>query len=391
MMARNTMSTTLIPPVTQIDPKRRLWLWSPAVPVTFIAAAFAYAWSGQWLWLLYAPLIIHVILPVLDQTLGEDFSNPSDESVVRMETDLYYRALVWAYVPSQIIGTVLGAWLVANRSMPWYAYAALVFLVGAINGVGIGTGHELGHKKEKWDQWLSKLALAPSMYGHFFVEHNRGHHKNVATPGDPASARMGESFWAFLPRTVIGSLRSAWSLEKQRLARQGLSVWSVDNDNLQAWAMTVVLFGALTLWLGWPVLLFLVLQGVYAASMLESVNYVEHYGLLRAKDASGAYVRCAPEHSWNSNHIVGNLILYHLQRHSDHHANPARRYQSLRHFEEAPQLPSGYAALITVAYVPALWFALMDHRVMKHYGGDIHKANVHPPAAERLLARWGRA
>jgi alkane 1-monooxygenase len=165
----------------------------------------------------------------------------------------------------------------------------------------------------------------------------------------------------------------------------------VDNDNLQAWAMTVVLFGALTLWLGWPVLLFLVLQGVYAASMLESVNYVEHYGLLRAKDASGTYVRCAPEHSWNSNHMVGNLILYHLQRHSDHHANPARRYQSLRHFEEAPQLPSGYAALITVAYVPALWFALMDHRVMKHYGGDIHKANVHPPAAARLLARWGRA
>ncbi len=384
------MSTLSQPLKTDVDEKRRLWLWSPAVPVTFIAATLMYTWTGHWWWLLYAPLVIHVLIPVLDQTLGEDASNPTDEAVARMETDVYYRALVWAYVPSQIIGTALGAWLVAMQSMPWYAYAALVFLVGAINGVGIGTGHELGHKKEKWDQWLSKLALAPSLYGHFYVEHNRGHHKNVATPGDPASARMGESFWAFLPRTVIGSLRSAWQLEKLRLARQGHGVWNIRNDNLQAWAMTVVFFGALALWLGWVVLPFLLLQGVYAASMLESVNYVEHYGLLRAKDAEGAYVRCAPEHSWNSNHIVGNLILYHLQRHSDHHANPSRRYQSLRHFEEAPQLPSGYAALITVAYVPSLWFAMMDHRVIKHYGGDVHRANVHPPATQRLIARWGR-
>jgi alkane 1-monooxygenase len=264
----------------------------------------------------------------------------------------------------------------------------LVLSVVSMNGVGIATAHELGHKKETLDRWLAKIALAPSLYGHFYVEHNRGHHRRVATPEDPASSRMGESFWAFLPRTVLGSLRSAWALERERLSKSGKSVWSTGNDNLQAWALSVVLYGALAILLGWPVLGFMVLQGVYGASMLEVVNYVEHYGLLRSKDASSRYVRCEPEHSWNSNHIVGNIVLYHLQRHSDHHAHPARRYQALRHFDAAPQLPAGYATMITAAYFPALWFALMDHRVVAHYAGDLGKINLQPSERQRLLKKW---
>jgi alkane 1-monooxygenase len=160
------------------------------------------------------------------------------------------------------------------------------------------------------------------------------------------------------------------------------------NENLQAWSLSILFYGILITWLGWPALIFLVLQGVYAASMLEVVNYVEHYGLLRQKDANGQYVRCAPEHSWNSNHIVGNIVLYHLQRHSDHHAHPTRRYQALRHFDEAPQLPGGYASMITVAYCPPLWFALMDHRVVKHYAGDLNKINLQPSARARIYRRW---
>jgi alkane 1-monooxygenase len=199
---------------------------------------------------------------------------------------------------------------------------------------------------------------------------------------------MGESFWAFLPRTVLGSLQSAWRIERERLARQSKSVWHVSNDNLQAWALTVLLFGSLAAWLGWPVLVFLVLQGLYAASMLEVVNYVEHYGLLRQKDTAGRYVRCEPEHSWNSNHLVGNLLLYQLQRHSDHHAHPSRRYQSLRHFANAPQLPAGYATMISVAYCPPLWFAWMDRRVMAHYGGNLNLVNVQTSARQKLLRRW---
>jgi alkane 1-monooxygenase len=376
------------PPLTGWKDKRWLWLWSPAVPVVFGSSLLAFAWSGHWAWLLYAPVFIHLVLPVLDTLFGEDFSNPPESAVAHLEQDGFYRALVWAYVPFQLAGTVLGAWLAATHDLPWYAYAALVVSVCSFNGIGIGTAHELGHKKEATDRWLSKLALAPSLYGHFYVEHNRGHHRWVATPQDPASSRMGESFWAFLPRTLLGSLKSAWHIERERLAKQGKSVWHISNDNLQAWALTVVLFGALVAWLGWPVLVFLVLQGAYAASMLEVVNYVEHYGLLRQQDASGRYARCEPEHSWNSNHIVGNILLYHLQRHSDHHAHPARRYQALRHFGQAPQLPSGYAGMVTAAYFPPLWYALMDHRVVAHYGGDLSKANIHPPARERIYRRW---
>lgn len=383
------MSTFSAPPAPETwQDKRWLWLFSPAIPLVFTGSLVAYAVTGQWWWLVAAPAFIHLVMPLLDWAFGEDFSNPTEAAVEELDKDLFYRVLVWAYVPSQLGGTVLGAWLAATHAMPWYAYVGLVLTVGAFNGVGIGTAHELGHKREKLDRWLAKIALAPTMYGHFFVEHNRGHHRRVATPEDPASSRMGESFWAFLPRTVWGSLQSAWELEKGRLNLQGKSVWHVENENLQAWAMSVVFFGAMTAWLGWPVLVFLLLQGVYGASMLEVVNYVEHYGLLRGKDAKGRYVRCEPEHSWNSNHIVGNIILYHLQRHSDHHAHPARRYQALRHFADAPQLPSGYAGMITAAYFPPLWYWLMDHRVVRHYAGDVSRINMQPQARRRLLARW---
>jgi alkane 1-monooxygenase len=133
---------------------------------------------------------------------------------------------------------------------------------------------------------------------------------------------------------------------------------------------------------------YIVVQAVFGFSLLEVVNYIEHYGLLRQRVANGRYERCRPEHSWNSNNRVSNLVLYHLERHSDHHANPTRRYQSLRNFDEAPQLPSGYALMIGLAYLPPVWRRVMDHRVLAHYGGDITLANIHPPARQRALARY---
>jgi alkane 1-monooxygenase len=383
------MNTPSIPLDEAWKDKRWWWLLSPAIPLVFTASLLAFVWSGQWWCMLLAPMVIHVFFPVLDRVFGEDFSNPPESAVAQLEADVFYRAMVWAYVPVQLIGTVLGTWIAVTQPLAWMGYAALVLTVGAINGIGIGTAHELGHKKEALDRWLSKIALAPSAYGHFFVEHNRGHHKRVATPEDPASARMGESFWAFLPRSVWGSLQSAWALERERLKFQDHSVWHPKNHNLQAWGLTLVLFGALVVWLGWMVLPFLVLQAAYAASMLEVVNYVEHYGLLRQREASGRYARCEPEHSWNSNHLVGNLLLYQLQRHSDHHAHPSRRYQALRHFATAPQLPAGYATMITVAYCPPLWFAWMDRRVMAHYGANLNLVNAQPSARPRLTQRWG--
>ena len=260
--------------------------------------------------------------------------------------------------------------------------------MGTVAGIGINTAHELGHKRDKLERRLSKVALAQSAYGHFYVEHNRGHHANVSTPEDPASARFGETFWAFLPRTVVGSLRSAWSLAAGPSAARAAG-WSPTNDVLNAWALSVVLFGVTIALFGPVVIPYVVVQAVFGFSLLEVVNYIEHYGLLRQRVANGRYERCQPVHSWNSNNVVSNLVLYHLERHSDHHANPTRRYQSLRHFDEAPQLPSGYALMIGLAYFPPVWRRVMDRRVVAHYGGDVTLANIHPPARERVLARYG--
>ncbi|HEY4996695.1 MAG TPA: alkane 1-monooxygenase, partial [Solirubrobacteraceae bacterium] len=195
-------------------------------------------------------------------------------------------------------------------------------------------------------------------------------------------------FYRFLPRTVIGSVRSAWELERTRLARMDRSPWSPRNDILGAWAMSVVLFVALVAIFGWVVLPYLLIQAVIGFSLLEVVNYLEHYGLLRQRREDGRYERTRPEHSWNSNSAASNVLLYHLQRHSDHHANPIRRYQALQHVEEAPQLPTGYAGMILLAVIPPLWRRTMDHRVMAHYDGDLSRANLRARLSARRLARY---
>ncbi|MDP2227196.1 MAG: fatty acid desaturase [Moraxellaceae bacterium] len=381
------MTTTTIPATTPwVDPKRLLWLFSPFIPVLGVMIVGLYAWTG-WAPLTWGgPFLVYFLIPLLDRLIGTDETNPPESAVAHLEADRYYRYVVYAYIPSQFITTIGGAWLVAQGGLSGWEYAGLVLSVGAVNGLAINTGHELSHKRDTLGRWMAKLTLAPTAYGHFYTEHVRGHHKNVATPEDPASSKMGETFWAFLPRTMIGSLLSAVAIEKERLGRMGKSQWSWANDNFQAWALTVLFFGVLTLWLGWVVLPFLLLQAFYAASLLEVINYIEHYGLLRQKGPDGRFVRCSPEHSWNSNHIVTNLVLYQLQRHSDHHAHPTRSFQALRHFEDSPQLPSGYASMLIPAYIPWLWFRQMDPRVSAHYKGDLGLANILPGKREKLLA-----
>ncbi|HSW12320.1 MAG TPA: alkane 1-monooxygenase [Solimonas sp.] len=371
------------------DGKRWLWLLSPALPLIGVAAVLSVMAGAPALLLWLLPVLFYGVAPVLDWAIGDDRVNAPESAVAELERDRYYGRVVYAYIPSQYIVTILGAWLAVNGGLGVLELLGLVVTVGLINGIGINTAHELGHKTRALERWLAKITLAPVAYGHFFVEHNKGHHKNVATPEDPASSKMGETFWGFLPRTVIGSIRSAWNIEKARLARDGKSLWSKDNEVLQAWAMTVVLFAALTAAFGPIALLFLVVQAAYGASLLEVVNYLEHYGLLRLKNENGRVERCQPRHSWNSNHVVTNLLLYQLQRHSDHHANPTRSFQALRHFEESPQLPSGYASMILIAYFPPLWFRLMDQRVVAHHQGDLSRANLLPAKREQLLARWG--
>ena len=271
---------------------------------------------------------------------------------------------------------MLACWIWSRGDVSLIGKLGLALTVGCVGGIAINTAHELGHKRDGLERWLSKIALAQSAYGHFYVEHNRGHHVRVATPDDPASSRYGESFYAFWPRSVAGSLLSSCEIERTRLKLMKRSFWTPKNDVLNAWAMTVVLFAALVTAFGRGIVPYLLLQAVIGFSLLEVVNYLEHYGLLRQKVSDGRFERCMPSHSWNSNHAVSNVFLYHLQRHSDHHANPTRRYQALRSFDSAPNLPSGYATMILVALVPPLWRRVMDGRVEAHYGGDMARANL---------------
>lgn len=359
------------------DRKKYLWLLGLVVPMGPLASWGLVEATGQGVFWLFGALLPGVV-PLLDRVLGTDRSNPPESAVALLEEQRYYRWCVVAYLPLQYAGLVMACWVWSRGGVALWEKVAVLLAVGSVGGVGINAAHELGHKKESVERWLSKVALAQTAYGHFYIEHNRGHHVRVATPEDPASARLGESFYRFLPRTVWGSLRSAWDLERTRLARSGRGPWTARNDVLNAWVMTAVLFGALIGVFGVAVAPYLVVQAVLGFSTLEVVNYMEHYGLLRQKLPNGRYERCAPRHSWNSNSVASNLVLYHLQRHSDHHANPTRRYQALRHFDEAPQLPSGYFAMSQLAIIPPLWRRVMDRRVIAHYGGDGSLANIQP-------------
>jgi alkane 1-monooxygenase len=371
------------------DSKRYLWLLGLVVPLLPFGAyrqAETFGWGISW-WI--GPIWILILIPVLDAIFGEDRSNPPDWAVEPLARDRFYRWCTYLYLPLQYAGLVFACWVVTTADLSLVDQLGFALTVGTVAGVGINTAHELGHKKERSERRLSRIALAQTGYGHFYVEHNRGHHTRVATPEDPASSRLGESFWAFLPRTVVGSIQSAWALESRRLRHQNKRVWGPDNDVLTAWAMSLVLFAGLVAVFGLAVLPFLVVQAVFGFSLLEVVNYLEHYGLARQPRDDGRYERCSPEHSWNSNHLASNLVLYQLERHSDHHAHPTRRYQTLRHFDESPQLPSGYGLMLGLAYLPPVWRRVMDKRVLDVYDGDVTRANIQPRKRAALLARYG--
>jgi len=378
-------------PAEWSDGKRYAWLLGIVVPLSPFFAWFYWSltdFGGFWF---IGPVLVFMVFPLLDMAIGLDSTNPPDSVLKFLEQDRYYRWCTYLFIPIQYAGLVFACWMWGSGDLTVVESLGLALTMGVVGGIAINTAHELGHKRANSEKWLSRVALAQTGYGHFFIEHNRGHHVKVATPEDPASSRLGESFWAFLPRTVVGSVRSSWEIEAARLDRLEKPHFSRHNDILTAWAMTVLLFGGLALVFGPVVLPYLLLQAVIGFSLLEVVNYLEHYGLLRQKREDGRYERCLPEHSWNSNNVASNVLLYHLQRHSDHHANPTRRYQALRHVDEAPQLPTGYAGMIVLAWFPPLWRRVMDPRLIEHYDGDVTRANIHPRKLGRILEQYGRA
>ncbi len=377
--------------VTYTDNKRWLWLLSlvnPLIPFVGIAGQVI---TGNELWLLVPLILMFGMGPLLDWTFGEDENNPPEVLVPQLEQDRYYRILTYLTVPLHFIMFFGCAIWVGTQSLPWWGFLALTIAVGFSDGFAINTGHELGHKRTRLETTLAKIVLAVPAYGHFWIEHNRGHHRDVATPEDPASARMGESIYKFARREIPGAFHRAWKIEYERLGRKGASVWGPQNEILQSYVITLVMQLGLIVAFGWIMLPFLVIHNFFSWWVLTSANYIEHYGLLRAKQADGKYERCQPHHSWNANHKYSNLLLFHLQRHSDHHANPTRRYQSLRHFEDLPQLPVGYYGMYVVAYIPWLWFKILDARLLAlpHINGDLNKINMDPAHREKLIQKYG--
>jgi len=379
------------PSVPYVDRKRHAWVLSLAVPALVGLGPLLYrAWpQTAMLWL---PVIfVYCVAPLIDLALGADTSNPPEDAVPALEADPYYRRVTFALVPLLWGAFVYGAWFCMRTPLTWAGQLAVVMTTGMVGGFCINLGHELGHKKTRLERWLAKIVLAPTFYGHFTIEHNRGHHRDVATPADPASARMGEGIWRFALREMPGAFRRAWQLERERMRVDGLAFWSLRNELLQPALITVALWTALAAWLGPRVLVFLVLASLWANFQLTTANYIEHYGLLRRAGPDGRPERTAPQHSWNSNHLFSNWAVFHLQRHSDHHAHPLRRYQSLRHFADVPQLPNGYFGMFTVAYFPPLWFALMDGRLVAAVHSDASRINFHPRRRAALMRRHGLA
>ena len=387
----NDASAATLPAAPYRDRKRYAWLLSVLVP-TFVGSGPLLVHltdNPGWAW---APVVfLYVLVPLLDLLLGEDRSNPPESAVPALEADRYYRWVTYATVPVLWIAFIGSIWVLATQPLPLHAQIAMVLSAGLIGGFGINLGHEMGHKTTKLERWLAKIVLAPTAYGHFFIEHNHGHHRDVATPADPASSRMGETIYAFGRREMPGALKRAWAIEVERLRKRGLAVWSLHNEILQPALITLVLWSLLVAWLGWVALPFILAVSFWANFQLTSANYIEHYGLLRGKMPSGRYEPCRPHHSWNSNHICSNWMLFHLQRHSDHHAHPMRRYQSLRHFENLPTLPNGYMGVFLVAYLPPLWFRLMDRRLVQAVGGDASRIHFLPAKRNALVRRHGLA
>lgn len=374
------------------DRKRWWWLLSVAYPLLPFAGMALHASTGAQIALGLPLLVSYGLMPLLDYFIGEDENNPPEAVVAQLEQDRYYRWLTWITVPLHFVALIGCAWWVGTQDLSWWAVLLMAYIAGTDSGLGINTGHELGHKYTRTEQWLARLVLAVPAYGHFTVEHGRGHHRWVSTPEDHASARMGENIYRFALRELPGGIRRAWALETERLRQAGRRPWSVHNTLLQSYAITAALQLGLVVAFGWIMLPFLVIHNVVAWWQLTSANYVEHYGLLRQRLPGGAYEAPQPHHSWNTNHLVTNLALFHLQRHSDHHAHPSRRYQSLRHFPDLPQLPSGYLGMFPLAYIPPLWFRIMDPRLLAlpHVQGDLGKVNIDPARREEIVARYGR-
>tara|TARA_Y100000817_G_scaffold272478_1_gene231679 strand:+ start:682 stop:1626 length:945 start_codon:yes stop_codon:yes gene_type:complete len=299
----------------------------------------------------FAPMIYgFIVIPIFDSV---PYKSQSKWPRWALDGFLYFVCfsylLIWAY------------FIFESKSMPLELLIYRALNLGVMGGViGINCAHELGHRFTRWEQNFSKVLLFTTQYMHFFIEHNRGHHRNVGTHEDPATARFNEWVYAFIPRSMFGTWYSSYKIEGKR--KSFFSNKAIQWTLLQ-WGFLVVL----ALW-SFNAFIAAVIYSVMAIFLLETVNYVEHYGLSREL-VNGRPVRVTPKHSWNSNHFMSRAHLFELSRHSDHHADAKKPFMELQSLDEAPQLPAGYASMVLLALLPPLWFSIMNRRVLKYQPG----------------------
>jgi alkane 1-monooxygenase len=304
------------------------------------------------------------MVPVIDQlgTISED--NWKSEQVADKLKDRFFDWLLYLNLPLVYLAIAGTIYVLSTQAVSTYEIAGVIVSLGSLlSAMGINVGHELGHRNNKIEQGLSKLLYLPSHYIHFFIEHNKGHHKNVATPLDPATSCKGQSLYAFWIQSVVGGYCNAWNIENNRLRQSGQSLFTWHNQmvrftvyQLSYWVIILIASSPM-------ITLLLMIAGVLSFLQLETINYVEHYGLQRKMLPSGRYERVQSHHSWNANYPFGRILLYELTRHSDHHFIASKKYQILDHHADAPELPYGYPASMIASMIPPLWYAIMDDRV----------------------------
>lgn len=376
--------------VSYTDHKRYWYLFAYIAPLVYLGSFWAYFALGNNALTTLIPLIyLFGIVPLIDMVVGEDVHNPPEAVMPAMMKDNFYRFSIYPHILNIFIVFAVTVWFVGTQSLPWWSYIAIVVSAGIGSGGVLTLTHELGHKNNKLDKFMAKMGNSIIGYGHFCIEHNRGHHVMVSTPEDPASARMGENIYRFAVREISGTFSRGWHHERERLEKLGLGFWTWKNDVLQSYAITLAIMAVAVAVFGPLILLFIIPHHVFGWYTLTQANYIEHYGLLRQKLPNGKYERTQPHHSWNTNHLFSNMQLFHLQRHSDHHANPLRPYQVLRDFPDLPTLPNGYLGCYSLAAIPPLWYKVMDKRVLEWADGDISKVNIDPKSKARLYRKYG--
>lgn len=332
-------------------------------PLLIYAGAFwSFHTSG---WQVWIPLAYAwVIIPLLELFIQPDEKNMNEAEEAIAKKDRSYDMVLYVLVVLQYIALLQFLFSISDDGLTWWDIAGRVWVMGLLCGIfGINGGHELGHRVNLFEQTLAKLLLLTSQYMHFYVEHNKGHHKRVATPDDPSSARYNEWIYFFYYRSIVFSYFSAWHIANNETRKKNKPVISFANEMIQFSFIQFIFLTAIFFGFGFFTLLcYLVAAGI-GILLLETVNYIEHYGLQRKQTAEGKYERAMPAHSWNSNHIIGRIMLFELSRHSDHHYMASRKYQLLRHHDESPQMPTGYPGMMILALIPPAWFWIMNKKI----------------------------